>query len=235
MSLTRIPRPLRLLAPLALLIVAVAGGSSALAAAPPSAPPTALSAAPPSAPPSASAGTLEELPEGYVRLVDDTGFLTVVVPQAWSMVDTVPSTGEDGNVVPDILASTVGIEEFDTTFTSGVRYFAVGYQPDPEAFIAASGLSSGCESIEVRPFTNATFIGSVQVGTNCGETGGTWNMVVASPPDQSFTAVVQLQISSSEEQDAFDQVLESFSYAADPALPPGVVVASSVPGVPAPG
>ena len=54
-------------------------------------------------------------------------------------------------------------------------------------------------------------------------------MIVASPEDQSFTAIVQLQILSSDEQEAFDVVLASFTYAGDPTVDPDMLVPSSVP------
>ena len=42
-------------------------------------------------------------------------------------------------------------------------------------------------------------MGVVQVGTNCGTTGMTWNMVVATPADHTFSAVVQVQTTVPEE------------------------------------
>ena len=70
-------RSLRLLPILILPVAALAVGSAASAS---TEPPTTPDASDPAA-----------LPEGYVRLVDDTGFLTVVVPETWTTVDTVPS------------------------------------------------------------------------------------------------------------------------------------------------
>ena len=99
-----------------------------------------------------------------------------------------------------------------------------------------SGITGGCETIEVQPYADPIFTGFVQVGTNCGQGGGTWNMIVASPEDQSFTAVVQVQIATPEEQADFDAVLATFTYAGDPTVPPGIMVpSSSVPGNSVPG
>ena len=211
-------RSLRLLPILALPVAALAVGQAASA-----------STVPPD-------GTIETLPEGYVRLVDDTSFLTVVVPDTWTVVDPAPSANDDGSPQPWILASTVELDEFNETFTSGVLYRAVPYQADPEAIATDGGLTSGCETLEVQPYEDPIFTGFVQVGTNCGEGGGTWNMIVASPEDQSFTAVVQVQIETTDEQEAFDIVLESFTYAGDPSVTPDMMVpASSVPGSSVPG
>lgn len=232
-------RALRLLPVLALPVAGLVLGQSA-------------SAAPPSTAPDDSAPT-GSLPEGYVRLVDDTGFLTVVVPDTWTTIDTAPSENEDGSPRPWIFASNADITTFQDTFASGVLYVAVPYEADAETVLTNAGLTAGCETIAVEPygsdgavegtapastgsadvaaeapgtFDDPVFAGFVQVGTNCGEGGGTWNMVVASPADQSFTAIVQVQVETPADQEAIDIVLASFTYAGDPIMTPG----SSVPG-----
>lgn len=215
-------RSLRLLPILALPVVALAAGSSASA-----------STAPPTTPDAEAPATL---PEGYVRLVDDTAFLTVVVPETWTVIETAPSANDDGSPQPWIFASAVERTEFNETFASGVFYLATPFQADTETFLASSGLSSGCETIEIQPYSDPIFTGFVQVGTNCGPGGGTWNMIAASPEDQSFTAVVQVQIATPDEQADFDAVLASFTYAGDPTVPPGMMVPSpTVPGSSVPG
>lgn len=220
MSPIRSRHALRLLPVLALPVAALVLGQSASASAPPTAPDD-----------SASVGSL---PEGSIRLVDDTGLITVVVPEAWTTVDTAPNVIEDGSTLPYIFASGTDVPTFTDTFASGVLYFATPFQVDPESIIASVGLSAGCETIEVLPYEDPIFTGFVQVGEKCGEGGGTWNMIVASPEDQSFTAQVVLQIESADDQEAFDIVLQSFTYAGDPTVDPSVMVpsapSSSVPG-----
>ena len=213
-------RSLRLLPILALPIAALAAGDAASA-----------STTPPggSSPDSA-------VPEGYVRLVDDTNFITVVVPEIWTVVDTAPIVSPEGALTPWILASTVELEEFDTTFTSGVKVQAYPYIADAETVAGGNGIDAGCESIEVQPYTDPVFTGFVQVGTNCGEDGGSWNMVVASPEDKSVTVVVQVQIANQDpaNQEAFQRVLDTFTYnpgvALDSLVPSSSVPGSSVPG-----
>jgi len=220
MSPIRSRHALRLLPVLALPVAALVLGQSASASAPPTAPD--------------GSGPVASLPEGYVRLVDDTGFLTVVVPNTWTTVDTAAAGHDDGTPVQNIFASGADFQIFTDTFASGVLYTAIPYFAGPEAIIASDGLSAGCETIEVLPYEDPVFTGFVQVGENCGEGGGTWNMIVASPEDQSFTAQVVLQIESADDQEAFDIVLQSFTYAGDPTVDPSVMVpsapSSSVPG-----
>ena len=106
MSLTRSRRAWRGLLPvLALPLVGFAFDESVAASALPTTPDD-------------SAPT-ESIPDGYVRLVDDTAFLTVVVPETWDVVNTAPGQDSDGNPQPLILASTVDLEDFNMTFESG--------------------------------------------------------------------------------------------------------------------
>lgn len=220
MSPIRSQHALRVLPVLVLPVAALVIGQSVSATGPSTAP---VDSAP-----------VGSLPEGYVRLVDDTGLITVVAPDTWTTVDTAPAANEDGSARPYIFAAGVGLQAFNDTFASGVLYWAVPYEADPEAAITATGLTAGCESIEVEPYEDPVFTGFVQVGENCGADGGTWNMIVASPADQSFTAIVQLQIESDDDQEAFDGVLASFTYAGDPTVPAEIMV-PSVPGSSVPG
>ena len=220
MSPIRSRRALRLLPVLALPVAALVVGESASASTPPTGPGDSVPG---------GAAPVESLPEGYVRLVDDTGLLTVVVPDTWTEVDTAPDVNEDNTPRPYIFASGVDATTFNDTFASGLLYVAVPYEVDPESVITSGGLSAGCESIEVQPYEDPIFTGSVQVGTNCGEGGGSWNMIVANPADHSFTAIVQLQIETPADQTACDGVLASFTYAGDPTVPPGMLV-PSIPG-----
>jgi len=220
MSPNRSRSAMRLLPVLALPIAGLVLGQSA-------------SAAPPSTTPDNSAPP-GSLPEGYVQLVDDTGFLTVLVPDTWAEIDTAPDVNDDGSPRPYIFSSGVDPQTFNDTFASGLLYVATPYEADPEAVITNGGLTSGCETTTVEPYEDPIFTGFVQVGENCGEGGGTWNMIVASPEDQSFTALVQLQIETPDDQEAFDMALNTFTYAGDPSVDPALMV-PSVPGSSVPG
>ena len=153
------------------------------------------------------------LPPGFVTLTDDLGRISVSVPGTWTDIDTAPAADDAGGARP-FIAAAPNIDSFVNTFdTPGVRYIAFGYAPDPQTLVTEYGLEAGCVSIAVQPYTDGTFTGVVQVGTECGSGLATWNMVVASPADLSFTAVVQVQTASPADQQALDVVLASFNVA----------------------
>ena len=194
-----------------------------------------LASAPPTTPPeSAPVDSVPiELPEGYVWLVDDTGVITIAAPEAWSDVDTAPvPEGVDGNPQPWIAAAPTSIEDFLARFDEpGVLYVVFPYDPDPMFLLDTFSITEGCSSFADEDFSSHGFIGLTNIGTGCGEDGNaTWQLVAASPADQSFTALVQVQTVSEDDIEAVELALASFTTTGAPMATPN----SSAPGSGAP-
>lgn len=172
------------------------------AAAPPTTEPpttTPSSTAPTTTAPNTAPSTTAPIPEGYVPLVDDTDSIVIAVPEAWTEVDSAPKEDAEGTPRPYIAASP-DLESFLATFdTPGVLYAAAPFTADPLKLVEEFGLKEGCETFEVTTYDDPVFIGAVQVGTNCGPNAMTWNMVVANPADETFTALLQVQTADAEE------------------------------------
>jgi len=153
------------------------------------------------------------IPDGYVPLIDDSHTIVLAVPESWTDVNTTAFVPEEGTAAegqPSIVAST-DIQAFYTSFNvPGVSYFAVPYAEDPLTIVASYGLTSGCQTIEVKEYDDPVFVGVVQVGTDCGPQHMTWNMVVANPADHAFTAVMQVQTADPTE---LEVVLRTFNIA----------------------
>jgi hypothetical protein len=159
----------------------------------------------------AAAAAPPTIPDGYVRLVDDTGAITVVVPETWTEIDTVP-TADGGAVVPYISASP-DFASFQQTFdTPGVVYSALPYRKDARSVIDDFGLTTGCAELRIEPYDDGVFVGFVQLGTGCGPAGtASWYMVAANPADSAFTAGVQLQSATAADEEAVEMVLQTFN------------------------
>jgi hypothetical protein len=161
------------------------------------------------------------IPDGYVELIDDTGLLTVVVPDTWTDVDTVPGTNEDGTAQPWISASP-DFASFSTSFdTPGVVYRALPFTADANSLVDQFGLPDGaCPDLEVTPYDDGVFTGSMQLGLSCGEAGNVlWMLVIANPADQAFTAVVQAQGVTTADVDALVTIRRTFNRTASGPLP----------------
>ncbi len=162
--------------------------------------PAAAATTTPTTTPTTTAPGGASVPAGYVQLVDDTNHITVTVPNTWTTVDTNPSQNPDGTDQPWILATAgTDLDNFQSTFVDGVLYVAFPFEADPHVLMDQYKLTGGCPDINdttdgVQPYSDGVFTGLIQVGTGCDTSGDvTWNMVVASPPDNSFTAVLQVQ------------------------------------------
>ena len=114
--------------------------------------------------PAGSAGAAPPtVPPGYVQLVDDTGVITVVVPDT-GPTSTAPLVSADGTPQAHIAAAP-DRQEFDETFNVPARLFvAVPYQADPQVLIDELELPSGCAQLDVTPTTTACSTGLAQVG-----------------------------------------------------------------------
>ena len=88
-------------------------------------------------------------------------------------------------------------------------YAAFPFTADPLSLIEQFGLREGCETLEVKTYDDQFFVGAVQIGTNCGPNAMTWNMVVANPADESFTALLQVKTANAEE---LRRILLTFNY-----------------------
>lgn len=162
---------------------------------------------------------VESVPEGYVRLVDDTGLLTIVVPTMWTDVDPVPAEDVNGQPQPWLAAST-DIDRFLQSFdASGALFTAFAYDPDPQFLIDQFSLLEGCTEFVVESFDDGRFVGLVQRGVGCGESGeASWTLIVANPidpTDQSLTAMVQLQSAAPADEEAVRIAQESFATTSD--------------------
>jgi hypothetical protein len=179
----------------------------------------------------ADAAAPPTIPDGFVQLVDDTGLLTVVVPDTWTDVDTAPGTNADGtaqawiSAAPDYAAFRESLE------ASGVQYFALPFTADPASLVDERGLPDGaCAELEESPYDDGVFVGVAQLGQQCGAAGtGTWVLVVANPPDQAFTAVVQMQSVAETDDEAIAMILDTFNRTASGAVPGSTAPSTTVP------
>lgn len=159
---------------------------------------------------SATSDPVAAVPPGYDLLIDDTSTIGVLTPTSWDDRRVDPIITDGGDVMPIIEASPNRDSYTQSFDTPGFTYVAHPFRADPQTLVDEFGLTSGCAEFTVQPYADAVFSGLVQVGTGCGSGAATWNMVVASPADESFTAIVQVQMASAADEDAFNMVLDTF-------------------------
>jgi hypothetical protein len=157
-----------------------------------------------------------EAPEitGYQTITDDTGVLTVDAPIEWGDVDTTPFTHDDGSESPMIMASP-SIEDFSVSYlTPGLFFTAVAPQESLEELLAEFAPAAGeCTDAGIEDYDDSVYTGRYQTFTDCSETSTVYVTVAAIPPDNSFTAVVVMQLVSEADLAVLDQVFATFTVA----------------------
>jgi hypothetical protein len=155
-----------------------------------------------------------ELPDisGYMNVVDDTGVLSVDVPIEWADIDKTSFTSDDGTEVPWIVASP-SIAAYDATYlTPGLSFTAFGPVPSLDELLAEFAPAEGeCTDVGIEDYSDELYTGRFQEFTDCDGTGTVFVTVAAVPPDNSFTAVVVMQLVSDADLEVLDQVIATFT------------------------
>lgn len=154
-----------------------------------------------------------EPPDGYRGLVDDTGRLTVAVPESWDDVDTAEFQFHDV-MLPRIIASP-DIDAYlepDSYDVPGMSYGAFPYSSNLYDTYNLVGPPLRCDRTDPVPYDDGAFAGQWWQHRNCGETGeGEYHVIVASPPGNEFTLLVAVQLAGPEDHEALYVVLDSFN------------------------
>lgn len=145
----------------------------------------------------------------YVSVQDDSGFLTVDVPAAWTDVN-----GAAGTFGPDVTASTSVEDFFNTWDVSGIEFQATDIQtnqgPD-EVLTAVSGLyADSCTSLDRQDYSDPIYSGRSQVFQDCGGTDTDFVWLAFEPADLSFHGVVGVQITNEADIEALERALDTF-------------------------
>ena len=150
---------------------------------------------------------------GYQTLIDDTGAITIDVPVEWTSIDTTPFTMDDGSQAPFIQAST-DLAAFSGSWdVPGLFYAALPPQPDIASTIALVAPQEGqCTADNgVVDYDDSVFTGQYQYWSGCGANAAEYVVLVASPADASYTAVIAMQILSDADWEALDQAFATFN------------------------
>jgi len=160
----------------------------------------------------------------YQTITDETDVLTVDVPTDWVETDTAPLTVDKATaagyafVLGDLteapwIKASPSIADLDSGYeTPGLIFTALPPQSSLDETLAAFAPPTGaCTPDPIEDYSDGVYTGRFQSFTDCGGTGSMVVTVAAVPDDNSFTAVVAMQIVSDTDLDVLDQVIASFS------------------------
>lgn len=159
----------------------------------------------------------EEEPEvaaGFVDVFDNSGIVTVQVPDTWAQVDGAPVTAPNGVQFVEVLASPdiagyQGSWEVPGVTVSATQDFSV----TPEEYLVDVVTSYGgdCGDPETDLYDDGLYVGTYLYLPECGGVGSELLTIVASNPDQTHWVRVQIQMVSDDDKTTIrDQILTTF-------------------------
>lgn len=162
-------------------------------------------------------GGSEDSYGSYTVVTDDSGTISVAIPEAWTDVDGAPIE-ESGLTIYDVRAST-DLAAFQSSWTTpGVIVTALADPPEGVTVESVleevdGQIAEQCESVEERqPYSDQLYTGLFDVYSGCGDEGATYVAVGAEPADQSSIIRVQVQVNAERDLEALDAVLQSFTF-----------------------
>lgn len=147
---------------------------------------------------------------GYYEVIDDTESIIVEIPLEWDEVTTDPFE-QDGQQIPYITASS-DLDSFYAGYdTSGMEFAKFGPVESLEDTIdlfAPEDLA--CEDLGYYDYEDPFYTGVYRVWDNCGTTGAIFVVMAAIPVDNSFTAVMLVQVTAEADWEALDTIFGTF-------------------------
>ena len=152
---------------------------------------------------------------GYVSLTDSTGSIVVDVPTEWDDIDIEPFD-LDGDQIPYIAAAPKLDDFFNTYATSGME-FAVFFEllDDLEATVDIFAPEEGdCEDLGYVDYDDGFYTGVRHAWENCGDSEAIYVVLAAVPvgvpSEESFTAVLLVQLTTDADFEALDRLFATF-------------------------
>jgi serine protease Do len=147
---------------------------------------------------------------GYQEVTDDSGQIRVQVPNEWTDINTAAFTFDDGTTAPQIAAAT-DIDAFNTGFdVPGMNFLLFDPVDSVDDVLAVFEQSSSCTDLGIQDYSDALYTGKFQIWDACGGTANAYVVLAAVPADNSFTAIITVNITSEADLEALDQIFSSF-------------------------
>ncbi len=161
---------------------------------------------------SASTGTSDSTYPEYTAVTDNSGAMTLEVPTAWGDVDG-SAWNLDGTDIGLSVTAAPNINDFLNSWnTPGVFFGATDqFNLSVDDLLDNFDFSSDCTSGGDRTdYADSVYTGKYDVWLSCGGTDTLLVVMVAEPADQSYSALIMVQVVSDADLDALDHILNSF-------------------------
>ncbi len=147
----------------------------------------------------------------FQTISDDTGALTVDVPADWTVIP-VPGSQDLG---PAVAASADGTDFTAGFTTAGMFYVATKNEVADIDALFPVFVREGCTAEAIADYDDGVFKGRFQTFSQCGGTDSFYTVIIAKPPEENYTAIVEVQVPTAEDEPALEQIEKSFNANAD--------------------
>jgi serine protease Do len=149
----------------------------------------------------------------YTEVYDDDGLLVMQVPTAWAEIDG-QGWDLDGEIIGNAIIAAPSLSGFYETWeTPGVFFGAsevlIG-EIEPGDLLNWWDFSDSCTYDGTYDYEDIIYAGAYDVWLDCGGTNTAFVVLEAYPEDEEFVILVQIQIVSDADLEAFDAILASF-------------------------
>ncbi len=148
----------------------------------------------------------------YVSVTDDSGALRMSVPSSWGQTDGSAWVSDSGDVLGVSLRAAPNLNDFLSSWsTPGVIFNASSdLGTSTTDILDLIDYSDSCTYDSRNEYSDELYTGQYDVWEECGDTGTIGLVLVVTPADDSFIALVMVQIVSDADLDALDTILSSF-------------------------
>ena len=116
------------------------------------------------------------------------------MPSDWTDTEDSPQMNDDASDRP-AFAAAPDLDEFYADWAApGVQAIAYPFTADPSTLLINHSLPGSCTDGGVQSFSTAAFTGLMQTWTSCGDAESRNVVLALSPPDQSATVYVEVQL-----------------------------------------
>jgi serine protease Do len=149
----------------------------------------------------------------YVPISDDSGSITVQVPAEWADVDGAPVTTDDGTQIYNVQAAP-DLEGFRTRWdVPGLSLSAAASGAVDSGLLlddVSTTAAGACTDAGREDYDDGLYTGQTQYFTDCGGSGAAAAYIVATPADESFVSLVEVQMVSDADFAALDEIIATF-------------------------
>ena len=149
----------------------------------------------------------------YMEVYDDDEVLVMQVPTTWADIDG-RGWEIDGVVVGNAVIAAPSLSGFYETWTTPGVFFgaseALLAETEPGDLLNVWEFSDSCTYDGTYDYEDAVYAGEYDLWLNCGGTDTAFVVLEAYPADESFVVLVQIQIVSEADLEAFDTILATF-------------------------